>query len=78
MLAGKPVEEGVLTIGTLGHPNVGKSSLINSLIGKKVVSVSRYCSGVKIPQLMRLGISRNVSCSNSSLPVFRIRDPMLF
>ena len=40
--SGKQVEEGVLTIGTLGHPNVGKSSLINSLCGKKVVSVSRY------------------------------------
>jgi ribosome biogenesis GTPase A len=54
MIAGKPVEEGVLTIGTLGHPNVGKSSLINSLIGKKVVSVSRYSSGLKIPESMRL------------------------
>jgi ribosome biogenesis GTPase A len=54
MIAGKPVEEGVLTIGTLGHPNVGKSSLINSLIGKKVVSVSRYCRGVKIDELIRL------------------------
>ncbi|XP_023336867.1 guanine nucleotide-binding protein-like 1 [Eurytemora carolleeae] len=35
------MKEGTLTIGTLGHPNVGKSSLINSLCGKKVVSVSR-------------------------------------
>ena len=32
---------GTLVIGTIGHPNVGKSSLINSLNGKKVVSVSR-------------------------------------
>ena len=78
MIAGKPVEEGVLTIGTLGHPNVGKSSLINSLIGKKVVSVSRYCRGLKIPELMRLWIDRNVSWSNSSLPVLRIRDPVPF
>ncbi|XP_076010806.1 guanine nucleotide-binding protein-like 1 [Genypterus blacodes] len=34
-------KDGVLTLGCIGFPNVGKSSVINSLVGKKVVSVSR-------------------------------------
>ncbi|BFZ05618.1 hypothetical protein BsWGS_08657 [Bradybaena similaris] len=30
-----------VTIGCLGYPNVGKSSVVNALVGKKVVSVSK-------------------------------------
>ena len=33
--------DGILTIGCVGQPNVGKSSLMNAIMGKKVVSVSR-------------------------------------
>lgn len=34
-------QNGVLTVGTIGFPNVGKSSVLNALMGRKVVSVSR-------------------------------------
>ncbi|KAK3088227.1 hypothetical protein FSP39_016369 [Pinctada imbricata] len=34
-------KDGVLTLGCVGYPNVGKSSVVNGLVGKKVVSVSR-------------------------------------
>jgi len=38
---GERYKDGILTIGCVGHPNVGKSSFMNALIGRKVVSVSR-------------------------------------
>jgi len=45
---------GLITIGTVGHPNVGKSSLINGLVGKKVVSTSRTPGHTKHFQTIRL------------------------
>ncbi|XP_023649917.1 guanine nucleotide-binding protein-like 1 isoform X1 [Paramormyrops kingsleyae] len=34
-------KDGVFTLGCIGFPNVGKSSVLNGLVGRKVVSVSR-------------------------------------
>jgi len=34
-------------VGVVGHPNCGKSSLVNALIGEKVVSVSRQAGHTK-------------------------------
>ena len=36
-----PVKDSSLTLGMIGYPNAGKSSLINSLVGRRVVSVSK-------------------------------------
>ena len=41
-------ENGFVTIGCCGFPNVGKSSLLNSLNGRKVVSVSKTPGKTKI------------------------------
>lgn len=35
------------TIGIIGHPNVGKSSFVNAIVGQKVVSISRSCGHTK-------------------------------
>ncbi|TPX60128.1 hypothetical protein PhCBS80983_g01995 [Powellomyces hirtus] len=50
---GEPHSEWV-TLGLLGHPNVGKSSLINSVMGKKVVSTSRTPGHTKHFQTIHL------------------------
>ena len=50
----------VLTLGMIGHPNAGKSSLINSVIGKRVVSVSKTPGHTKHFQVSLLNILNSI------------------
>lgn len=54
----KRYEHGYVTIGCCGFPNVGKSSLLNSLNGRKVVSVSRTPGHTK--HLQTIFLTKNV------------------
>jgi len=43
-------QEGRIMLGLIGHPNVGKSSMINNIMGEKVVSVKATPGHTKILQ----------------------------
>lgn len=57
-----------LTIGFVGHPNVGKSSIINTLCGEKRVSVSRTAGHTKRAQTIHLVPSSNPNNSSNNNP----------
>ncbi|XP_054276390.1 guanine nucleotide-binding protein-like 1 [Macrosteles quadrilineatus] len=82
---------GVLTIGCVGQPNVGKSSLMNALMGKKVVSVSRTPGHTKHFQTIHLTanvrlcdcpglvfpskVPKSLQVLMGSYPIAQLRDP---
>ncbi|CAG8534852.1 9594_t:CDS:10 [Funneliformis caledonium] len=56
----------LITIGLVGHPNVGKSSLINSILGRTVVSVSKTPGHTKHFQTIHLSKSVRI-CDSPGL-----------
>lgn len=84
-------KDGILTIGCLGFPNAGKSSLMNALMGRKVVSVSRTPGHTKhfqtifLTQTVRLCdcpglvfpscVPRPLQVLMGSYPIAQLREP---
>ena len=87
----EPPGSRLLTLGTLGHPNVGKSSLINSLLGRKQVSVSRTPGHTKhfqtifLTKTVRLSdcpglvfpskVPKPLQVLMGSFPIAQVREP---
>lgn len=81
----------ILTVGCVGFPNVGKSSLMNALMGKKVVSVSKTPGHTKHFQTIFLtnnvrlcdcpglvfpsSVPRKLQVLIGSYPIAQLREP---
>ena len=64
-----------ITIGCIGHPNVGKSSLLNSIIGDKVLSVSRTAGHTKHIQHIFLKNSYGICVMDYPGIIFPMKQP---
>jgi len=71
---GVPADAGRVMLGLVGHPNVGKSSLINSLMGSKVVSVKATPGHTKTLQTMVLD-ERTCLCDSPGIVFPRLDVP---
>ncbi|XP_050676379.1 guanine nucleotide-binding protein-like 1 [Leptidea sinapis] len=84
-------KNGILTIGCVGQPNVGKSSLMNAIMGRKVVSVSKTPGHTKHFQTIFLTpqvrlcdcpglvfpskVPRPIQILMGSYPIAQLREP---
>jgi ribosome biogenesis GTPase A len=67
--------EAIVTIGCVGHPNVGKSSVLNSIIGYKVLSVSRTAGHTKHLQHIFLDNPYGVCVMDCPGLIFPMKQP---
>ena len=64
--ASQPAAVRMTTVGFVGHPNVGKTSLLNAIVGRKVASVSRTPGHTKHLQTWELSTTLTI-CDSPGL-----------